>query len=173
EGGLDLAGRQAAVARPGVRAPRGRRVRQEVALDDARGVVDAAVADVDLRGLRPGHHRGDLVGGAAAERAADEVVAAGVHRGRGGAEGDAVGLRNRIGRGDATVKRPAPFGNRGRPDEGGSGKAPAGLGDAMETVLAPSLLPPEFVERLYALVPPGRVEAVLATFEAPRAPGFR
>ncbi len=43
----------------------------------------------------------------------------------------------------------------------------------METVLAPSLLPAEFVERLYALVPPGRVEAVLATFEAPRAPGFR
>ena len=43
----------------------------------------------------------------------------------------------------------------------------------METVLAPSLLPSEFVERLYAIGPPGRADAVLATFEAPHVPGFR
>lgn len=38
---------------------------------------------------------------------------------------------------------------------------------------APLSLPTDFVERLGAIVPPDRFEAVLDTFTAPRTPGFR
>ena len=53
-----------------------RHVRLEVPAHDPRGVVDAAVADVDVR---PGHHARHLVGGPSAEGAADEVVGRGHH----------------------------------------------------------------------------------------------
>ena len=48
-------------------------VGSQVAADDARRVVDAAVADIYVR---PRNHGGNLVGGTAAERAADGIFAA-------------------------------------------------------------------------------------------------
>src|SRR5690606_33503620 len=68
-------GRGEAVGAAGVAARR--RGQHEVAADDAGGVVDAAIADIDLRA---GHHRGDLLRRAVAERAANDVfVSAVVH----------------------------------------------------------------------------------------------
>src|SRR5690606_7456158 len=142
EGGLDLArGEAAAVgaAAAAARALRRRGVGREVALHDAAGVVDAPVADVDLRGVRAGHHRGDLVGGAAAERAADDVVAAGIHRGRGGEGGGPgpgpggwrrVKLRNRTEPVAARGKRGEAAGEEGvKGDRNGGwpGRGPAAL----------------------------------------------
>ena len=42
-----------------------------------------------------------------------------------------------------------------------------------ETLAPPLSLPTDFVDRLGAIVPDGRLDAVLATFSAPMQPGFR
>src|SRR5690606_7335298 len=168
EGGLDLARGEAAVGARAAAAPalgRGGGVGREVGLDDAAGVVDAPVADVDLRGVRAGHHRGDLVGGAAAERAADDVVADGVHRGRGRGwrpGGGEAKLRNRIelrsGEREEGVK-----GDRKR-------TPPVERCSPLPAVVVP--LPEPFVARLGRIVPPDRLAAVLASLEAPGDVGF-
>ena len=111
------------------------------------------------------------MGGASAERAADDVGAACFHRWvRGRAEG----------RKSEAKKRNASVGDnlaRGGVVSGSEGAGTSGVPPVLprppNASLYPVPLPPDFLDRLALIVPPESLDGVVATFEQPLGVGFR